>query len=122
MPDEHLDVYYDGTCDLCQTAAEAWRRGDFDGQLHLQPLQAELPAGSPDRGRLESEIHVRGRDGWQSGARAILAIYRRLPGGKLPALLLRLGIALGVADPIYHFVARHRAHLPARLLHLGRHR
>ncbi len=116
MPDERLEVYYDGTCELCRAAADAWRRDDSARRLDLQPLQAELPLDAPQRSRLEEEIHVRDGSGWHSGARAILAIYRRLPGGWLPALLLRAGIALGIADPVYRLIARHRAHLPAFLL------
>ena len=116
MPDERLEVYYDGTCELCCAAADAWRREDSGRCLDLQPLQAELPPDAPDRSRLEEAIHVRDSSGWHSGARAVLAIYRRLPGGWLPALLLRAGIALGIADPVYRLIARHRAHLPAFLL------
>ena len=116
MPDERLEVFYDGTCKLCRAAADAWRREDSGWHLDLRPLQADLPPDAPDRSRLEEAIHVRDGSGWHSGARAILAIYRRLPGGRLPALLLRAGIALGIADPIYRLIARHRAHLPAFML------
>lgn len=116
MPDEPLDVFYDGACSLCTAAAQNWRQGDTQGVLRLHPLQAELPHDAPDRSQLEAAIHVRTQDGWQTGARALLAIYRRLPGGRLPATFLRLGIALGIAEPLYRLVARHRAHLPAGLL------
>ena len=115
MPDEPLDVFYDGACDLCRAAAESWRQSDGQGRLSLHPLQAELPDDAPDRGQLAAVIHVRSASGWQGGARALLAIYRRLPRGRLVACLLRLGIALGIADPIYRLVARHRTHLPAVL-------
>ena len=115
MRKEPLEVYYDGDCDLCSAAAKTWRRTDQHARLEFRPLQGDLPAGAPGRARLEQAIHVHGPEGWQSGAKALLAIYRRLPGGRLPATILSLGIALGIADPLYRLVARHRAHLPAWL-------
>ena len=116
MSPKRLAVYYDGDCRLCQAAADAWREVDRTGRLDLRPLQEPLPADAPAPAELSAEIHVHGDTGWLHGARAILAIYERLPGGWPVSLALRLGIALGVADPIYRFVARHRQHLPAVLL------
>ncbi len=115
MSDEPLDIFHDRACHLCSVAADIWRQGDRRGRLRLRPLQEPLPDDAPGPGRLEAAIHVRGRSGWQSGARALLAIYRRLPGGSAAACLLRIGIALGVADRIYRLPARHRAHLQVRL-------
>ena len=115
MPREPLDVFYDGACPLCVAAARSWREGEQAGLLCLRPLQGDLPPGAPDRSLLSREIHAHGPSGWLSGARALLAVYHRLtgPGAAAMALALRLGIAVGVADPLYRLLARHRSHLPA---------
>lgn len=115
MPGKRLDVFYDGDCRLCQAAADAWQEGDAKERLRLQPMQGPLPVDAPAPAELSAEIHVHGDEGWLHGARAIQAIYKRLPGGWPVALALRIGIALGIADPLYRFVARHR-HLPSVLL------
>jgi hypothetical protein len=36
------------------------------------------------------------------------------------ALIVRVGIAVGVAEPLYRLIARHRAHLPTLLTPPGR--
>ncbi len=120
MQHDRLEVFYDGSCALCRTTAHAWQREDVEGRLLLRPLQEALPSDAPDRGLLELEIHVRSAEGWQSGAKALLAIYRRLPRGQLMALIVRVGIAVGVAEPLYRLIARHRAHLPTLLTPPGR--
>ncbi len=114
MPtNDHLTVYYDGTCPICTAAADGWREGADEKGLVLQPLQDARPLqGGPSLEQLETAIHVQGPEGWLRGARALRAVYARL-GNRPMALLLSLGIAIGIAEPIYALVARHRMHLPS---------
>lgn len=109
---DDMKVYYDGSCPICTAAANGWQdRADEKG-IVLQLLQdATLEAGEPTRQELESAIHVRSAGGWLRGARALRAIYERL-GNRPMTLLLSVGIALRIADPIYALIARHRMHLP----------
>ncbi|MDA8346619.1 MAG: DUF393 domain-containing protein [Thermaerobacter sp.] len=109
---EQLTVYYDGTCPICTSAADGWRKDADACGLVLLPLQdAQEPPDGPTKQQLLTAIHVQGPDGWLRGAKALRAVYRRL--GNWPmTLLLTLGIAFGIADPLYRLVARYRMHLP----------
>lgn len=110
--EEPIEVYYDGACPVCSAAASSWRRDSLRAGLALHPLEGELPDDAPSRDRLRTEIHVRHAGRWLKGASALYEVYRRLPRGRPMALLLRVGLALGIADPLYRFVARHRMHVP----------
>lgn len=109
---DRLAVYYDGACPLCSAAADGWRSGADRSGLVLCPLQEFAPPkDGPSSEDLQRAIHVHGPDGWLSGAHALRAVYRRL-GNRPMTALLTLGIALGVADPVYRLLARHRTHVP----------
>jgi predicted DCC family thiol-disulfide oxidoreductase YuxK len=107
-----MTVYYDGECPVCTAAAESWRHKANVDRLEIVALQDAPPlAGGPSDEDLRTAIHVRGKDGWLRGAKALLAVYRQL-GNRPMATLLAVGIAFGVADPIYRLIARHRMQIP----------
>lgn len=113
MENTDLTVYFDGACPICTAAADGWREGADAAGLVLMPVQEATRAPDmPNREALMTEIHVHSKDGWLRGARALRAVYRRL-GNRPMAALLSIGIALGLADPVYRLVARFRMHLPS---------
>ncbi len=109
---DRVTVYYDGECPICTAAADGWRPGAKVYGLELVALQDAPPLeGGPSEEQLRAAIHVYGEGGWLRGAKALQAVYRRL-GNRPMAALLTIGIALGLADPVYRLVARHRMHIP----------
>lgn len=109
---DEMTVFYDGDCPVCAAAAESWQPGAGSRGLKVIALQdAPDRDGGPTDEDLREAIHVHAKGGWLRGARALLAVYRRL-GNRPMTMLLSLGVALGVADPIYNLVARNRMHIP----------
>lgn len=120
-----LVVLHDRDCGLCLAAATLLRRWDRRGLLDLVPLQeAAADPRAAVRGAaagcaLERELHaVDEVDGAiVAGGDAVLAIAARLPGGRVPAVVLaappfRWTVAAG-----YALVAANR-HRIGRLLRL----
>lgn len=108
--DAPVEVYYDAECPLCTAAAKALSGGGHSTGLRFLPTQA-APPGSPDPQELLRRIHVHADGRWLNGARALERALRETPRHQGLRLLLRLGIALRVADPIYDLLARNRQHL-----------
>lgn len=108
--EDPVEVYYDAGCPLCTAAAGALSEQDSLGALRLLPTQAAPPEAPPAVAMLQ-RIHVRAEGRWLSGARALERALRELPGTRALRLLIRLGLALHVAEPVYDLVARHRLHL-----------
>jgi predicted DCC family thiol-disulfide oxidoreductase YuxK len=102
-------VIYNNACDFCRRWAEHLRRGDRAGRVVLLPLRddrAPVLAGRP-RSALEQAVHVVLPTGEVvSGAAAIRAVCRSLPGGWLVRMLLSFPGALPIAERVYHYGAR----------------
>lgn len=113
---ERLLVLFDRDCGICAATAARLRRWDRDGRLELRALQEassdhrrlvrEVAAGHP----LHDELHVLDPSTGEvrSGARAVLEIAARLPGGRIPALLGRVPPAAWAIGLGYALVARNR--------------
>lgn len=102
-------VIYNEACSFCRGWADHLRRWDRAGRITLLPLQDELApalAGRP-RSTLEEAVHVVLPAGQvTSGAAAVRAICRFLPGGWAVSMLLALPGALPIAERAYRYVAR----------------
>jgi len=119
-----LAVLYDRDCGLCAATARALRRWDRHARLDVVALQDAAAAG-PDVARLvagrplSSALHVvdpaSGRV--SSGGDGVLDIARRLPGGRVAALVRALPPARWVVGLGYAVVARNR-HRIGRFLRL----
>lgn len=114
-----VEVYYDAQCPLCAAAAEALAGRDALGSLRLLPTHA-APPGAPSEEAMLHRIHVRAQGRWLSGARGLERALRELPGTRALRALIRAGLWLGVAEPIYDCVARHRMHLGPFIRRTGR--
>jgi len=110
-------VFYDGWCPLCTTARRRLERLDWLGRLRFvsirDPGVAERAGIPPER--LAARLHVQfvrtGR--WAEGIWAVAAIAARLPLlWPLWPLLVLAGLS-GLGQPVYDFVARRRAIVPA---------
>ena len=97
VADDRLTVLYDGACPLCrreiglyQGLKPAQPLGFCDISDPAAPLPADLPAGTTRSGLL-ARFHVRHADGrLESGARAFIALWERLPYWRWFAVLGRL--------------------------------
>ncbi|MFO0512458.1 MAG: thiol-disulfide oxidoreductase DCC family protein [Gammaproteobacteria bacterium] len=97
VADDRLTVLYDGACPLCrreiglyQGLTPAQPLGFCDISDPAAPLPADLPAGTTRSGLL-ARFHVRHADGrLESGARAFIALWERLPYWRWFAVLGRL--------------------------------
>lgn len=109
---DRLAVFYDGACGLCR-AAMAWAVArDRDHRLEPIPLQSPLAAerlGPALLDRAAAELHVRSdRDGIRTGAAAVAAVLRRLPGWRWAGAALLWPPALALARPVYRLIAARR--------------
>lgn len=102
-----LTVLYDGACPLCRREIGLYQ--DLTPRRPLEfrdisdaatPLPADLPAGLP-RSELLARFHVQHADGRiESGARAFIALWERLPYwrwlarfGRLPGMASLMEVA-----------------------------
>lgn len=109
---DRLAVFYDGDCGPCR-AAMAWAVArDRDHRLEPIPLQSPLAAErlGPERlDRAAAELHVRSAgDGIRTGAAAVAAVLRRLPGWRWAGAALSWPPALALARPVYRLIAARR--------------
>jgi predicted DCC family thiol-disulfide oxidoreductase YuxK len=114
MTVDNLTVIFDGDCGICQASRRAAERRDAHHRLRFVAYQgADLDRIAPGLTREEARralvvVHPDGRR-WH-GARAFVAVLRRLPGvwgmmgavGTLPPVYW-------LAEPFYRVIARHRA-------------
>jgi predicted DCC family thiol-disulfide oxidoreductase YuxK len=97
VADDRLTVLYDGACPLCRREIGLYQGltptqplGFCDISDPAAPLPADLPAGTTRSGLL-ARFHVRHADGrLESGARAFIALWERLPYWRWFAVLGRL--------------------------------
>jgi predicted DCC family thiol-disulfide oxidoreductase YuxK len=112
---ERLTVLYDRDCGVCTAIVRHLRRWDRAGRLALVPLQdpaaagpgvARLVAGRP----LGSALHVVDSESGHvaSGGDGVLAIARRLPGGRIGAMAEAVPPARWAVGLVYDAVARNR--------------
>ncbi|WP_067927054.1 thiol-disulfide oxidoreductase DCC family protein [Alicyclobacillus shizuokensis] len=111
-----LIVFYDGWCELCRRAVRLTRRWDWLGRITFANLRDEevVAAYGLDASRAAAAVHAyrTDRDKWYTGARAMLELAKRVPVYWPFALVLAIGIRLGVAAPLYAWVARNRRITP----------
>ena len=106
-------LYFDGSCPLCRTEIELYRRQDQADALcfvDVSAAGAATPEGITQRQAME-RFHVTAGDGRVvSGAAAFVEVWRRLPGWRWAARAAALPGALAVLELGY------RAFLPVRPL------
>ncbi len=103
-----LTVLFDGSCPLCRAEISVYRDLPADAPLLFadvsDPARA-LPAGLPQglsREELLARFHVQHADGrLESGARAFLALWARLPGWRWLARFGRLPGAASLMEGAY---------------------
>ena len=114
---EPLSVFYDEQCRLCSGVA-AWALAR-DRARRLVPVparseEARAAAGGLDPARLLEELHTWSpREGVRTGADAVAALLRRLPGWAWAGRALELPLVRPVARRVYRAVARRRYRLGA---------
>jgi predicted DCC family thiol-disulfide oxidoreductase YuxK len=121
-----LTVLYDGACPLCRREI-----GVYQGLAPTQPLEfldisdpaatpaADLPEGLP-RSELLARFHVRHADGrLESGARAFISLWDRLPYWRWLARLGRLPGIAGLMEIAYRGFLRVRPALQRRVRRRG---
>lgn len=126
MPDtpdaDRLTVLYDGACPLCRAEVGIYRDlepkqplGFVDVSDPDTPLPPGLPAGLR-RNELLARFHVRHADGRiESGARAFIAMWERLPYWRVLAWFGRLPGMTAVMELAYRGFLRIRPALQRRL-------
>ena len=106
-------LYFDGSCPLCRTEIELYRRQDQADALcfvDVSAAGAATPEGIAQRQAME-RFHVTAGDGRVvSSAAAFVEVWRRLPGWRWAARAAALPGALAVLELGY------RAFLPVRPL------
>lgn len=108
-----LTVYYDGSCPLCRTEIEHYRKQDVESKLLFrdvscvdQPLEADL-----SRTQAMGRFHVRRPNGdLVSGARAFVSLWTQLPRWRWAGRIASLPGMLLILEGAY------RLFLPARPL------
>ena len=103
-------VYYDGACPLCSREIATYRKMDRGEQIEWRDVSgdADLPVGR-DRAELLARFHVTREDGQTvSGARAFLAVWRRMPRLRRVAILLDRQPFLAMLDMLYALFLRIR--------------
>lgn len=105
-------VLYDGTCRMCTRLARLLRTLDRRRTLDVlagQEVPVETRFPWITRGALAEALHLVLPGGETvAGARAVAEIVRMLPGGALPAWVLRLPGVRALTDVAYRWVARNR--------------
>lgn len=108
MTELRATLIYDGTCAFCRRWIERVRRWDRHGRLEMVPYQTpDLEARHPEVSRAEcaQRIHLVEASGRvYRGAAAGREVLRRLPGGWLWVLPLRIPGALGLAERVYVWI------------------
>jgi len=94
MTDARLTLFYDGDCPLCRREVDWYRRRDRAGRIAWADISGDarplLGTGLAHRQAL-SRLYARLPNGRiVGGARAFLAVWRELPGLRLPARVLAL--------------------------------
>ncbi|WP_067932575.1 thiol-disulfide oxidoreductase DCC family protein [Alicyclobacillus kakegawensis] len=111
-----LIVFYDGWCELCRRTVRWTRRWDWLGRITFANLRdgAVVAAYGLDASRAAAAVHAYqpDRHQWYAGAQAMLELAKRVPVYWPFALVLAIGIRLGVAAPLYDWVARSRRITP----------
>mgnify|MGYP002777077492 CR=1 FL=1 len=105
-------VLYDGDCRMCTRLAGVLRRLDRHGRFEVvagQSIALETRFPWLTRDALAEALHLVLPGGaTHVGAVAVAEIVRRLPGGALPAGVLRLAPVAWLSDRLYRWVARNR--------------
>lgn len=109
-------LIYDGNCAFCRRWVERVRGWDRHRRLDLVPYQVpDLESRFPQLSRAECTLRMHLIDAGGAvhrGAAAGREVLRRLPGGWLWALPLRLPGALRIAEPLYAWITRRFGPLP----------
>lgn len=121
MPAYPLEIFYDGSCLVCATEIDSYRRNNPQGRLKFIDIRAEdFQAAAYGRAADEflSKLHVRdGNGNFATGVEAFLLIWQAYPSGtryRLFAAVIGLpGIKL-LARGGYAIFARYRHLLPKR--------
>lgn len=112
-----LEVWFDGSCGLCQ-ASVAWaRRRDVARRLRFRDASSESEAGEAPvtAQELGSAMWVRRPDGSLAGGFAgVRAVLAELPRWRWLARLLAAPPFRWLGPPAYRLVARYRHRLPLR--------
>ena len=111
-PAEHPILFFDGLCNLCNSAVQWFLRHDRSGKLRYASLQSDLarellPAAGIDPGDLNSLVFYHRGQAWQRSDGALKA-YRQVGG--VWAGLARVGgiFPRFLRDSVYNTIARNR--------------
>jgi predicted DCC family thiol-disulfide oxidoreductase YuxK len=120
-PDFPLSVFYDGSCSVCATEIEHYKRKDPEGRLILVDISAADFDPAPQgitRDEFMRQIHVIDRTGRiYRGVDAFWAIWQAFPGSTLLGLcgaLITLPLLNPLARLCYRAFAAIRGYLPKR--------
>ena len=83
-----LQVFFDGSCPLCQKEIGIYRNADTAGRIHWVDVSAEHASGVLPLARqaLLTRFHIQTPDGQLiSGARGFIEMWQQLPGWRLLA-------------------------------------
>jgi predicted DCC family thiol-disulfide oxidoreductase YuxK len=112
-------LLYDGNCRICTSQIRTVAAYDDNAQIELLDMnspeaQARFPQVTPEMA--QRELHLVAPDGsLYRGAEAIRETLLRLPSLRGLGELLRLPGAMGVARPIYAWIAENRYILGGRV-------
>lgn len=116
LPPQKLTVFYDGSCPLCASEIEVYKRADRNHSLCFVDASAEGFSGDNEitQEQALARFHVRLPDGRQtSGARGFIEVWRVLPSWRWVS---RLADKPGIASFLELF---YRLFLPIRPLIAG---
>jgi predicted DCC family thiol-disulfide oxidoreductase YuxK len=106
-----VTVYYDGSCALCRSEIDVYRRSDPEGRVRFEDVagRTDDPATDLTRADAMARFHVRLADGTLvSGAQGFIRLWESLPGWRVLSRVARLP---GVAQLLE---LGYRAFLPVR--------
>ena len=120
-PDFPLQIFYDGSCVVCATEIEHYKRRDLEGRLTLTDISAadfDPPPLGITRSEFMDQIHVIDRTGRvYRGVDAFWSIWQAFPNSTLLGVCGRL-ITLPLLNPVARFCYRAfaavRGYLPKR--------
>jgi predicted DCC family thiol-disulfide oxidoreductase YuxK len=108
-PPSRPTLVYDDSCGFCKKwvrRVQRWDRAKAVAYVPLQDSEAPTIAGRP-REALHLAAHLVRPDGAvYAGAAAARELFRYLPGGVVPRLLMRVPGVMPIAERVYRWIAR----------------
>lgn len=119
--DYPLEIFYDGSCIVCSSEMEIYRRRNPEQRLSFIDISSndfDAEQYGPSQQQFMAELHVRDAKGqFYTGVDAFLALWKAFPTGSLYRLIGGLVSLPGIhlaARMGYMLFARNRHRLPKR--------